>query len=251
MAHPTEGHTVKRFDGELNHLHLRALEMGMLTCNQVRDALNALQQLDGGKAMAILDQDRTVDHMEVSIDEEVVGLIARRAPVAQDLRTIIAISKIVTDLERVADEAARIAGITHTLADGSRSSPGNQLLRDVLVMGRMALDMMQRALHALDTMNSAQATALIRERDEMGLEFQSAFRRLTTFVMEDHSNFGHAVNLVLVCKALERVGDHARNVAEYVYFLVEGRDVRHLHNGERERGVPTVRHDAEEDGDAG
>ena len=250
MSSSIEGHTVHRYDGELSHLHMLLLEMGGLVADQIRLAVEAVGNRDTDAARRVLEREREVDSLEVKADEEIVSVIARRAPVARDLRVIVSISKAVADLERVGDEATRIAGMAlklyepggedparhphfgrrasdrHLQDTGEHFGPSAALLRDIHTMGRLAVRMLDEALQAFDALSAEQAEQLIRGHGELEAEFQSSVRRLATFILEDPRTLGHAINIVLVVKALEHIGDHARNLAEYVIYLVRGKDVR-------------------------
>ena len=227
MVEPMQGHTVQRFDGELNHLHLLILKMGGLVIDQVRESIVALTEKNLDSARLVIRREQDVDALEVQMDEEAVALIARRCPVAKDLRTITSFSKAVTDLERVGDEAARIAYLAINMYDSENSDPSTYLLRDIKTMGKMSLGMLQDGLEIFDTFNIDRALELSKCHIELDAEFQSSLRHLATFVLEDARNVGHTINITLAIKALERVGDHARNLAEYIIFLVKGEDVRH------------------------
>lgn len=227
MTQTLEGHTVQRYNGELNNLHLRVLEMGGLVLDQIKHALLALRAKDINVANTVLEREHEVDELELAIDDAVVTVIAKRGPVAGDLRVIMAISKTVADLERMADEAARIAYIAKGLYEPERNQPSNHLMRDVTHMGQLALEMLEEALQSFDTLNVSQASALACRDNELDIEFQSSLRRLATFLLEDARNVGHAIHIVLLTKAIERVGDHARNIAQYVIYMVRGEDVRH------------------------
>ena len=138
-----------------------------------------------------------------------------------------AFSKTTTDLERVGDEAARIAGIIEEMYETGRSHPSGQLMRDVYKMGALVTHMLQRALGIIDGLNAGDAEEMAKGHQELDAEFRSSMRRLSTFVLEDARNVGHAIYITLIIKALERIGDHARNLAEYVVYLMSGEDIRH------------------------
>jgi phosphate transport system protein len=222
-----EGHTVHSYDTELNDLHLRMLEMGALAMNQVESALQALFARDMEGARRVISQEPQVDALEVKIDEEVVSVIARRSPVARDLRTLVSYSKAGTDLERVGDEAARIAGLALYMYDHESSQPNDLLVRDINGMGKLAVAMLHEALEVFDKMDAERAIELVHGQTELDAEFRSSVRRLATFIMEDARTLGHALNVVLTIKALERIGDYSKNIAEYVIYLVSGQDIRH------------------------
>lgn len=226
MSVNTEGHTIRRYDGELNHLHYLVLEMGGLVLLQVREALEALRTRDLDLAHKVIDRENQVDLAEVKADAEIVQLIARRGPVGSDLRLVFAVSKSITDLERVGDEAAKIANLTLQIF-GAGSDPNCQLLRDTGIMGVLAVSSLEKALQVFDQWNEDQAAAIVASHAELDAEFQAGLRRLMTFIMEDSRNVGYAVSIVLIIKALERIGDHSCNLAEYLLYQVGGEDVRH------------------------
>jgi len=227
MIQPMEGHTVHRFDGELNNLHLLILEMGGLVLDQVRQSIHAVTEKDIDAARLVIQREPDVDALEVKIDEENIVVIAKRCPVAKDLRITTVVSKGVTDLERIGDEAARIANQALQLYGSDGSSPSSHLLRDIRTMGNLSLRMLQDALDIFDTFDVDRARTLAKCNVELDEEFQSSLRRLATFVLEDARNVGHTINITLIIKALERIGEHARNIAEYVIYLVKGEDIRH------------------------
>jgi phosphate transport system protein len=248
MTHSLEGHTVQRYNGELNNLHLQALEMGGLVLDQVKHAQMALKNKDLNGANAVLERENEVDNLELGIDEQLITIMAKRGPVARDLRVIMSISRTVTDLERIGDEAARIAHLVKNLYESERSQPSGHLMRDVITMGQLALEMLQESLASFDSLNATHARALVCRENELDMEFQSSLRRLATFLLEDARNVGHAIYIVLLTKAVERIGDHARNIAEYVIYMVRGEDVRHRLGSYCETGNrPGDRHAAGED----
>lgn len=222
-----EGHTVRRYDGELNHLHLRVVELGGLALHQTRSALAALQERDVRIARAVIGREWEVNRLDVSIDDDLISVIARRAPVARDLRIVMAFAKTVNELERVGDEANKVARLAIGLFDGFRLDPGDAQMWDVQTMGRRVVELLERAMDALDRLDVVAAQAVAGSRRELDAECQAGLRRLTTYVMEDARNVGQVITLTQIIKALERIGDHARHVGEYVVYLVSGEDVRH------------------------
>lgn len=224
-----EGHTVRRYDGDLTNLNLMVLEMGGLAVEQCREALEALRTSDAALAARVLEREDRVDALELELDENIWWLVGQRAPVGRDLRAVVAVSKAVTDLERVGDEAARIARSVRGLFGNERERrrPSGRLIRDVQTMGRLALKYLEEAVSLYDNFDADKAQALIERDGDLDDEFQASLRRVSTFLLEDARNVGHVVEVVLMTKALERVGDHARNLAEYVVYLIGGKDVRH------------------------
>lgn len=227
MSNMNEGHTFLRYDGELNNLHLRVLEMGGLALNQLELALRALHDKDFSLVRRVMQRDQEVDDLEVGTDDEIVKILAKRCPVGGDLRMVISAAKSVTDLERIGDEACRIANLVLRTYDNESSDPNGQLLRDVSTMGRSVRSMLQEALDVYDTDDLERAKILVKTHVDLEDAFQDGLRRLLTYVMEDSRNIGHAISIVLMAKSLERIGEHAQNLAEYVIYRVSGEDIRH------------------------
>lgn len=231
MVQSLEGHSVRRFDGELNHLHLKVLEIGGLVRDQTRLALQALYGRDPAAARKVMQREREVDAMEVKVDEEIVTMLARRAPLALDLRVIISCSKMVTHLERVGDEALRIADLCLRIYAVDPRGSASDMLADALAMGRTVEQMFGAAIEVIDTLDVERAEQLLAGQGRLQREFEAGLRRLANLVPEDAHTAGQAIDAVLIMKALERIGDHARNLAEYVVYMVRGTDVRHRQGG--------------------
>ena len=210
-----EGHISKAFDGALVALHMRVLEMGGLALDQVREAVHAYTEWDVSSAKRVIEREHTINAYDVTLDEEQLSLIARRQPVASDLRAIIAISKAVGELERVGDEAKKIAKTVLAHAD----RPGPATTGDVRQLGRLAQQLLRHALESFDHLEAALASAVVDGDKEIDLEYTVALRRLLTRAMEDPRHFDLAVEAAFVLKSLERVGDHARNLARLVLVI--------------------------------
>jgi phosphate transport system protein len=221
-----DGHTIRRYDGELDYLRYIILEMGGLVVNQVGDAMAAFKNRDLGLAHCVVSQDGEVDHLEVKADEEIAKIIATRSPVSADLRMIMAVSKSVSDLERIGDEAVRIADLVIQLFGTEHSDPHRQMLRDVNRIGDMAMSGLRSSVEIFDVWDEGKALKVIENHRRMEEEFQADLRRLMTYVLEDYRNIGSAISVVLVIKSLERIGHHAQNLAEYAVFQVYGEDIR-------------------------
>jgi len=237
MAQATGEHTVKSYDQELSDLNTLVLRMGGLVQEQLERAMQALRESDVDLARDVIARDHVVNFMDVQADERTVNLLARRQPMGRDLRTIMSLEKSVTDLERVGDEAERIARMTIHLVESGRPQPSPKLLRDTYGMARLAGIMLKDALDALARLDVDLALEVAKGDAELDGEFQSALRRLATFLMEDSRNVGHVINVTLVLKSIERIGDHAKNIAEYVVYLVKGKDVRHVSPESLERDL--------------
>jgi phosphate transport system protein len=226
--HPREEHTVKRFDQELDELNSLVLRMGGLVQEQISRAMEALREEDVEAARQVIARDHVVNFMDVDANERAVNLLALRQPMGRDLRTIMSLGKAVTDLERIGDEAERIARMTIHMYESAGSQPSHNLLRDTHSMSRLAKKMMRDALDALARLDVDLALDVAKGDAELDSEFQSALRRLATYIMEDSRNVGHAIDVTFIVRSLERIGDHSKNIAEYVIFLVKGKDVRHV-----------------------
>lgn len=230
MVQSLEGHSVRRFDGELNSLHTQVLEIAGLVMDQARLALRALHDRDLEAARKVMRRERDVDTLEVKVDEQIVAMLARRAPLALDLRIIISFSKMVTHLERIGDEAMRVADLCLRLYETGVKLDDNALLSDAYAMGRGAERLLSDALGLIDTLDAGRADELLADQGRLQREFETGLRRLASLAQNDTRTVAQAIDAVLVMKALERIGDHARNLAEYVVYIVRGTDVRHQQN---------------------
>jgi phosphate transport system protein len=240
MTSLTSGHIVKRFDGELGHLHHLVLQAGAMVRNQLQLAVKTLEDEDPKAAREVISRDREINALDVQADEEMIGILARRQPVAKDLREVITISKAMCDLERVGDEARKIARLTVHLYDNDGSPPNSQILRDIHTMAAFVDRMLEKSLDSFNDLDLQLALEVLRMDAELDNEFKSCLRRLSTFLMEDSRSVGHVIDVVLAIRALERIGGHAKNIAGHVVFLVKGKDVRHesLEAVEREITMP-------------
>jgi len=227
MNEPTEGHTVRRYDADLQQLRLELLEMGALVLDQLNLAVDALIGNRTGQARAVVERDERVNAYDLRIDEDAVKVIATRQPVASDLRVIMAIARATTDLERAGDEAKRIALQGMALHETGHAAVIRPLLRDLRHMAKLAASMLRQAIDAFDRMDVDAAREAITRDVELDREFDGALRRMVTVVMEDAHHLSSAIEAVFVIRSLERIGDHAKNIAEGVVYLVEGIDVRH------------------------
>ncbi len=224
---PRSGHTVKRFDGEMSHINQLVLQMGELVLDQIKRALHALQEEDLANALDVIERDKQVNELDVRVDEEILRLLARRQPMASDLRDIITVAKTVTDLERAGDEIRKIGRLVERIYENGSPRPNQRMLRDINLMAEYAANMLRESLEAFDEVSAGKALQVIHRDRGIEQEFEDALRRLTTYVLQDSRNVGHAVEVVLGLRALERIGGHAKNIAGYVIYLVSGRDVRH------------------------
>ncbi len=222
-------HTSKQFDAELEAVRSRVLQMGGLVEEQIVKALGGLASGDMKIIEEVLAGDHRVNAMEVELDESCSHIIAKRQPAAVDLRLIIAVVKTITDLERIGDEAEKIARMAKLIHTAERMHLPRIELRHV---GMLALAMLRKALDAFARLDSKAAADVVSQDRMVDEEFRSILRQLITFMMEDPRTITRSLEILFISKALERIGDHSKNMAEYVVYMVEGRDVRHLHSDE-------------------
>lgn len=210
-----EGHISRGFDGALMTLHVHVIEMGGLVLDQVREATRAYTEWDARSAERVLEREPTVDGYDGKLREEQINLIVRRQPVAGDLKAVIAMSKAVSELERAGDEAKKIARTVLKL-DG-RPGPGTS--RDARHLGQLAVDLLRLSLEAFDRLDGGLAQEVIARDKELDAEYAAGLRRLLTRAMEDPRGFEVALQAAFVLKSLERIGDHARNLARQLQSM--------------------------------
>ena len=227
-------HSSSQFNEALESIRNHLMEMGGLVEKQVVDALEALLHADSALAEKVLTTEDRVDDLEIQIDEECARVLALRQPAASDLRLIIAVSKAVSDLERIGDESAKIAAMALQLAEDGESPRGSVEVRHI---GNHVRNMLRDALDAFARFDADKAVEVAAEDSEVDLEYRSAMRALVTFMMEDPRAISRVLNIIWSLRALERIGDHARNIGEQVIFLVKGTDVRHISIDEMEKEV--------------
>ena len=220
-------HLSSQFDAELSAISTRVLEMGGLVESQVGQAVYALTHLSHETAAQVLAAEERVNTMEVEIDSDLWTIIARRQPTARDLRLLVAISKAIANLERVGDEAARIARTVQRLINAGVSSRLRLPLGDLGYASNLAVTQLRKALDAFARLDTAKALEVLKQDDQIDQEFDGFLRKLITYMMEDPRTISASIDLVFVAKAIERVGDHAKNLAEAVIYVVKGTDVRH------------------------
>ena len=218
-------HISRQFNEELEALRSRVLEMGGMVEKQLRRALKALVKGDSDLGEQVVREDYRVNRMEVAIDEECNLILARRQPAAGDLRFIIAIIKAITDLERIGDEAEKIGYLSAKLA--SQERPENRY-RDIKHMGRMVRDLLHRSLDCLARMDSNAALEVAREDELVDEEYDAIMRQSVTRMMKDPRTIGRVLDTLWAARSLERIGDHSKNICEYVVYLVHGKDIRHV-----------------------
>ena len=223
----SDKHLSTQFDAELSEISNRVLEMGGLVESQVAQAVYALTNFSGETASLVLDRELRVNSMEVEIDRDLSAIIARRQPTARDLRLLIAISKTIGNLERIGDEATRIARTVQRLMNSGVSSRLRLPVADIAFGANLATAQLRKVLDAFARLDVNRALEVLKQDDEIDKEFDGLLRKLITYMMEDPRTISSSIDLVFVAKAIERVGDHAKNLSEQIIYIVKGTDVRH------------------------
>jgi len=218
-------HLSTQFDSELTAVSGQVMEMGGLVESQIRQAIYSLSQFNREAAEQVSANEQRVNSMEVEIDHALSSIIARRQPTARDLRLLMAISKTTANLERVGDEAEKIARMVRSIIESGapRSLPSLELR----VAADLASGLLNKALDAFARLDVTAAVAILKEDDLIDQEFDGFVRKLVTYMMEDPRTISPSLDLLFLAKAIERIGDHAKNIAEFIIYVVKGEDVRH------------------------
>ena len=221
---PTQ-HSSKQYDNDLEEIRSKVLLMAGTVENQLQEAMHALKAGNVEQALQVMKTDEEVNGLEVALDDACSHLIVKRQPAANDLRTVMATIKVITDLERIGDEAAKVARAVTTA--GNRNSAAINQYETLRLLGQQASALLRDALDAFARLDIAQANKVIVDDDVIDHEFRSVMRSLITFMMEDPRTISVALDTMWMAKSIERIGDHAKNIAEYVIYIVEGKDIRH------------------------
>ena len=218
-------HLSSQFDADLNNISSHVMALGGLVESQIRQAVYALSQFSLEVADDVLVTENKVNSAEVEIDREIASIIGRRQPTARDLRLLMAMSKTTANLERVGDEAAKIARMVKSIVESNapRSLPSS----DLRVSAEMASGLLRKALDSFARLDIPMAVSILREDNDIDKEFDGFVRKLITYMMEDPRTISASLDLLFIAKAIERIGDHAKNIAEFVIYIVKGEDVRH------------------------
>jgi phosphate transport system protein len=221
----SDKHLSTQFDDDLNAVSNRLMEMGGLVESQMRGAIEALTHFSIEASDRVMAGEIKVNAMEVQIDKDLSSIIGRRQPTARDLRLLMAISRVTANLERTGDESQKIARMVKSMiaSGASRSLPSGELRLAV----ELASGLLRKSLDAFARLDTKMALEILKEDDAIDLEFNGFIRKLVTYMMEDPRTISPSLDLLFVAKAIERIGDHAKNVAESVIYIVEGADVRH------------------------
>ena len=227
-------HTSKQFDAELESVRSRVLHMGGLVEQQITRAMEALISGDMELMERVIADDHRVNALEVDLDESCSHIIARRQPAAGDLRLLITVIKTITDLERIGDEAEKIARMAKLIHGAGRQHMPRMDLSNV---ADRALAMLRQSLDAFARLDVSEAMAVVRQDSAVDDQFRAIMRQLITFMMEDPRTITRSLEILFIAKAIERIGDHSKNMAEYVIYMAKGRDVRHVSIDEMEKEI--------------
>lgn len=219
-------HLSTQFDTELNGVSSRLMAMGGLVESQIGQAIYALSHLSLETVTQVLDIEQRVNAMEVEIDRDLSNIIGRRQPTARDLRLLMAISKATANLERAGDEATKIARMVKSIIESGagRGLPSS----DLRVAAQLAAGLLRKALDGFARLDMDVAVTILKEDDLIDREFDGFMRKLVTYMMEDPRTISPSLDLLFLAKAIERIGDHAKNIAELIIYIVKGTDVRHI-----------------------
>lgn len=226
-------HTFKQYDAELEAVRAKVLEMGGLVEQQIVSALEALVKADSKLAKEVMHNDHRVNNLEIQIDEDCSHIIARRQPAAGDLRTVMMIVKTITDLERIGDEATKIARTAQRIYEEDRMFKPR--FNEIKAMVALVREMLRTSLDGFARLDISKTVEVAKQDELVDEQFRSAMRQLITFMLEDPRTISMSLEVLFVAKAIERIGDHAKNIAEYVVYMVKGKDVRHASLQEMER----------------
>jgi len=218
-------HISRRFNEDLEHVRNSVLAMGGLVEEQFDRAIKALTDADSALGLQVAEDDIKVNRMEVAIDEECSRILATRAPTASDLRLVIAIIKTITDLERIGDEAEKVGVLAARLASVERPSTNYRELRN---LAQHVKKMVRNTLDAFARLDALAALEVVKADDVVDEEYESIYRQGITFMMEDPRTISRVMDTTWMARALERIGDHAKNICEYVIFMVHGKDIRYM-----------------------
>jgi len=221
----TGEHSSKQYDQELEGIRSQVLLMGGMVETQFEEALECFRVGDIARAERVMAEDQAVNQLEVALDDACSHLIVKRQPTANDLRTVMATIKVITDLERIGDEATKVARTAKSLHE--RGAIGFAHYDTIRTIGKATSELLHDALDAFARLDGKQALQIIAADEIVDHEFRTILRSTITFMMEDPRTISSALDTLWVAKAIERIGDHAKNIAEYVIYVVEGRDIRH------------------------
>ena len=227
-------HISHKFDEEMEDLRNQVLKMGGMVEQQVCRAVDALRNMDLAEAEAVSENDHYINGLEVAIDEECARILVRRQPAASDLRMVVAVIKTITDLERIGDEAQRIAKMATSIAEQDGVFHNRYI--GILHLSEHVIKMVHDALNAFARLDTDAAFDVVRNDERADIEYQSVMRQMLTYMMEDPRTISESLDIMQAARSLERIGDHAMNIGEYLIYMVKGKDIRHISIEEVEKG---------------
>jgi phosphate transport system protein len=228
-------HIYKQYDAELEAVRAKVLEMGSLVEQQIVDAIQSLVTSNNKLATSVIEKDHMVNTLEVQVDEDCSHIIVRRQPTASDLRMVLMMIKTITDLERIGDEAAKIARFSQKSIETDRM--WTPRFAEISSMSNLAREMLHMALDAFARSDATKVLEIAQMDQELDEHYQMTLRHLITFMLEDPRTISMSLEVLFIAKAIERIGDHAKNISEYVVYMVKGKDVRHISIDEMEQEV--------------
>ncbi|MCG5261126.1 phosphate signaling complex protein PhoU [Cupriavidus gilardii] len=229
----TDKHLSTQFDADLNAINTKLLQMGGLVEAQIDTAMKALTDFDATLADLVIERENQLNALEIEIDADCGNIIARRQPTARDLRLVMAISKTITNLERAGDEAEKIAKRTKHIMEETGAQGINYA--EVKLAGDLAIALLRKSLDAFARLDTVAAARIVKEDKAIDDEFRAFVRKLITYMMEDPRTISVALDFLFIAKAVERIGDHAKNIAEFIIYIVKGTDVRHTSREDMEK----------------
>ncbi len=235
MDNNTSQHISHKFDQEMENVRNQVLKMGGLVEQQIGEAIDVMQSVNAQGAEKVILRDHKVNTLEVAIDEACIQILARRQPAASDLRMVVAVIKTITDLERIGDEAEKIAKMALRLAEEDVGF--NSRYAGIRHLGDHVQKMVHNVLDAYARQDVDAAIKVVRDDEQADEEYQNLIRLLITFMIEDPRRISEVLDIIWAARALERIGDHAKNIGEYVIYLVKGKDIRHLDLKEIEKDI--------------
>ena len=228
-------HLSSQFDSDLNSLCSKLLEMGGMVESQTSTAMRAFTEMDLDICNQVIEREKAVNDFEIEVDSACTEIIARRQPTARDLRLVMAVSKAIANLERAGDEAERVAKRTKRIIEAGLNHNIN--VAEIKISGQMATSLLRRSLDAFARLDTIVAAEVVKEDKQIDEEFRAFVRKLIVYMMEDPSLITTGLDMLTIAKAIERIGDHSKNIAEFVIYIVKGADVRHIPHADLVREV--------------
>lgn len=226
-------HLSTQFDTDLKALCSNLLEMGGMVESQIMDATRAFSEMNIDLCKEVIDREKTINTKEIEIDSACTELIARRQPTARDLRLVMAISKAITNLERAGDEAEKVAKRTRRIIRSGAEHKIN--VAEIIISGQLALKQLRQSLDAFARLDREAAVEIVLDDRQIDEEFRAFVRKLTSYMTEDPQTISTGLDMLTIAKSIERIGDHAKNIAEFVIYVVGGDDIRHSPKSELQK----------------